>query len=145
MAKKTEGPNIIQITLAATLGYRQDVVCVPEAAAAGDGLHTVETETCDAGRTSGAFESGVSGDRVDLTDGAMATVAGKDLIAEITGVGAETPLVDAVVTAESTAAFGKNLKLAPAAERQTVRALRKSVARSAATGQSAGDEHALPA
>ena len=145
MAQKAESTDVIQIALAATLGYRQDVVCVPEAAAAGDGLHAVESETCDAGRTSGAFESGVSGDGVDVAYGAAATVAGKDLITEIAGVSAETPLVDAVVTAESTAAFGKNLKLAPAAERQTVRAFRKRVAGGAATGEGAGDEHAFPA
>ena len=145
MTKKTEGPNIIQITLAATLGYRQDVVCVPEAAAAGDRLHAVETETGGSCRASGAFESGVSGNGVDVAYGAAATVAGKDLITEIAGVGAETPLVDAVVAAESTAAFGENLKLAPAAEGQTIWACRKSMAAGAATGKGAGDEHAFPA
>ena len=145
MAQKAEGPNIIQITLAATLGYRQDVVCVPEAAAAGDGLHPIEAETGGACWASGALESSIGGYAVDMADGAAATIAREDLIAEIAGISAETPLVDAVVAAEGAATFGKNLKLAPAAERQTVRALRKSVARSAATGQSAGDEHALPA
>jgi hypothetical protein len=145
VTEKAERTDVVQIALAAALGYGQDVVRIPEAAAAGDGLHPIEAETGGAGWASGALESSIGGDAVDMADGAAATIARKDLIAEIAGVGAETPLVDAVIAAEGAATFGKDLKLAPAAERQTVRALRKSVARSAATGQSAGDEHALPA
>ena len=145
MTEKAERTDVLQIALAAALGYGQDVVRIPQAAAAGDGLHPIEAETGGARWASGSLESSVGGDAVDMADGAAATIASENLVAEIAGIGAETPLVDAVVTAEGATAFGKNLKLAPAAERQTVGPLRKSVARSAATGQSAGDEHALPA
>ncbi len=55
-----------------------------------------------------------------LADGADAAVAGEDLVAEVAGVGAETPLVDAVVAAEGAAAFGEDFEIAPAAEWQTV-------------------------
>jgi len=54
-------------------------------------------ETGGAGWASGSFEGVVGGDRVDLADGADAVVAGEDLVAEVSGVGAEAPLVDAVV------------------------------------------------
>ena len=145
MTEKAERTDVIQIALAAALGHGQDVVCVPQAAAAGDGLHAVEAKSSGTRWASGSLESSVGGDAVDMADGAAATIASKDLIAEIAGIGAETPLVHAIVAAEGAAAFGKNLKLAPAAERQTVGPLRKSVTRSAATGEGAGDEHALPA
>ena len=145
MAQKAEGADVVQIALAATLGYGQDVVGVPEAASAGDGLHAVEVETGGTGWASGAPESSVGCNGIDVAGGAAATVADKDLIAEIARVGAETPLVNAVVAAEGAAAFGQNLKLAPAAQRQTVGACRKSVAGRAATGEGTRDEHALPA
>jgi hypothetical protein len=55
-----------------------------------------------------------------VAGGADALVAGEDLIAEVAGVGAETPLVDAVVGAEGAAAFGEDFEIAPAAERKIV-------------------------
>jgi hypothetical protein len=61
---------------------------------------------CFAGWAPGSFESVVCGDGVDAADGAGAVVADEDLVAEVAGVGAETPLVDAVVGAEGAAAFG---------------------------------------
>jgi hypothetical protein len=42
------------------------------------------------------------------------------MVAEVAGVGAEAPLVDAVVAAEGAAAFGEDLEIAPAAQRKTV-------------------------
>jgi hypothetical protein len=92
--------------LASALGYGADVVGVPEAAAGGDGLHAIEMEPGGSGGTSGSLESVEGCDGVDLADGADAAVAGEDLVAEVAGVGAETPLVDAVVGAEGAAAFG---------------------------------------
>jgi hypothetical protein len=44
------------------------------------------------------------------------------VIAEVAGVGAETPLVNAEIGAEGAAARGEDLHEAPAAERATVRA-----------------------
>ena len=70
----------------------------------------------DAGGASGSLEGVVGGDGVDAADGADAAVAGEDLVPEITGVGAQTPLVDAIVTAEGAAAFGEDFEFAPAAK-----------------------------
>jgi len=100
-------------------------------------------QACCAGRTTGSFEGVISGDGVDAADGADAAVAGEDLVAEIAGVGAETPLVDAVVAAEGAAAFGEDLEFAPAAEGEITGPARESVGGGAASGKSAGGEHAF--
>jgi len=120
VAEEAEGAEVVEVALASAFGHGADVVGVPEAAACGDGLHSVKMETCDAGRASCSFEGTVSCDGVDAADGADASVAGEDMIAEVARVGAETPLVDAVVTAEGAAAFGENFELAPAAEWQAI-------------------------
>jgi hypothetical protein len=77
-------------------------------------------EAGGAGGSAGSFEGVVGGDGVDVTDGADAVVASEDLVAEVTGIGAETPLVDAVVAAESATAFGEDFEVAPAAEGEIV-------------------------
>ena len=79
-------------------------------------------EASGAGWTSGSFEGVEGGDGVDLADGADAAVAGEDLVAQVAGVGAEAPLVDAVVGAEGAAPLGEDFEIAPAAEREVVRA-----------------------
>ncbi len=96
------------------------MIGIPEAAARGNELHAVEAEAGDAGGPAGSFEGVIGGQGVEFADGADAAVAGEDLVAEVAGVGAETPLVDAVVAAEGAAAFGEDLELAPAAEGQAV-------------------------
>jgi hypothetical protein len=73
-------------------------------------------ETGGTGGTAGSFEGVVGGDGVDRADGTDAVVAGEDLVAEVAGISAETPLVDAVVRAEGAAAFGDDFEIAPAAE-----------------------------
>ena len=142
MAEEAEGAEVVEVALAAAFGYGADVVSVPEAATGGDGFHAVETQACRSGWASGSFECVVGGYGVDVADGADASVAGEDLIAKITGVGAETPLVDAVVAAEGAAAFGEDLEIAPAAEREIIGASQKGCASGVASWESAGDDHA---
>jgi hypothetical protein len=115
------------------------MVGVPETAAAGDGLEAVETEAGGTGGTTGALEGGIGGDGVDVTDGAAAAVSGEDLVAEVAWVGAEAPLMDAVVGTEGAAAFGEDFEVAPAAEWEAVGAFGKSVAGGSAAGEGAGD------
>jgi hypothetical protein len=115
MAEETEGAEVVEVALAAAFGYGTDVVGVPEGAAGGDGLHSVEVQAGGSGGATGSFEGVVSGDGVDVAAGADAAVAGEDLVAEVAGVGAETPLVDAVVGTEGAAAFGYDLEVAPTA------------------------------
>ena len=73
-----------------------------------------------------------------MTDGSYAAVASEDLVADVAGIGTEAPLVDAVVAAESAASFGEDFEVAPAAEGQVIGAARQGLARSAASGESAG-------
>jgi hypothetical protein len=120
VAEETEGAEVVEVALAAAFGYGADVVGVPEAAACGDGFHSVEMEAGLACGAAGSLEGVVSGDGVDAADGADAAVSGEDLIAEVAGVGAEAPLVDAVVAAEGAAAFGEDFEIAPAAEGKVV-------------------------
>ena len=73
-----------------------------------------------AGWASGPLECVEGGDGVDVADGADAAIAGEYLVAEVAGVGAETPLMDAVVGTEGAAAFGEDFEFAPTAEGQAV-------------------------
>jgi hypothetical protein len=77
-------------------------------------------EAGGAGGAAGSFECVVGGDGVDVADSADAVVAGEDLVSKVARVGAETPLVDAVVGAEGAAAFGEDFEVAPAAEGEIV-------------------------
>jgi hypothetical protein len=116
VAGDAEGAEVVEVALAAAFDDGEDVVGVPEGASAGDGFHAVKGEAGDAGFAAGAFEGGVDGGGVGAAELADAVVAGEDLVAEVAGVGAETPLVDTEVGAEGTAAFGEDFELAPAAE-----------------------------
>jgi hypothetical protein len=122
VAEEAEGAEIVEVALATAFSYGADVVGVPEAAAGGDGLHAVEMQAGDSGGSASPFEGVVGGDGVDVADGADATVAGEDLVAQIAGVGADTPLVDAVVAAEGAAALSEDFEVTPAAEGEIVRA-----------------------
>jgi hypothetical protein len=141
VAEPAANAEVVEVALASAFGYGADVVGVPEGAAAGDGLHAVEAEASGAGGASGTAEGGVDGDGVGLTDGADAAVAGEDVVAEVAGVGAETPLVDAVVGAEGAAAFGYDLEVAPAAEGQIVGAAWEGVGFCVAAGEGASGKH----
>jgi hypothetical protein len=72
-------------------------------------------QASDAGRPPGSLECVVGSDGVNAADRADAAVAGKDLVAEVAGVGAETPLVDAVIAAKGAATFGEDFEFAPSA------------------------------
>jgi hypothetical protein len=120
MTEQTESANVVEVALTSAFCDGKDVVGIPEAAAASDGLHAVEAQASGAGGTTSASERSVGGDGVDVADGAAAAVAGEDLVAEIAGVGAEAPLVNAIVAAEGAATPGDDLEVTPAAERQAV-------------------------
>lgn len=78
-----------------------------------------------------------------MTDGAGAVIAREDLVAEVARVGAETPLVNAIVAAKGASTFGNNFEIAPAAERKVVRAFWKRRSSRVASCESASGEHAF--
>jgi hypothetical protein len=141
MTEQAESTDVVQIALTTAFAHGADMVGVPETPSAGHCLHSVETKSCGPRRSAGAFESGVHGHGINLANGTTSSIAGKDLVAKVTWIGAKTPLMDAIIAAEGAAAFRKDLELAPAAERQAVGAFRKSLSRGATTGQSTGNEH----
>lgn len=71
----------------------------------------------------------------------MATIAREDLIAKVAGVGADTPLVDAIIAAKRAAPPGKDFEIAPAAEWQAVRTFCKRITGCASSGEGARNEH----
>jgi hypothetical protein len=133
MAQQAKRPDVIEVALATAFSDRNDMVCLPKAATAGDTFHPVEMQAGFACGAAGAFQRGVGCQRVDPAYGTASAVAREDLVTQITRVGSETPLVHAVVAAEGAAAFGEDLKLAPAAERQAIRSFGKVLAAGMAT------------
>jgi hypothetical protein len=143
VAEKAEGAEVVEVALAAAFGYGADVVGVPEAAAGGDGFHAVEMQAGGAGWASGSLKCVPGGDGVDAADGTDAAVAGEDVVAEVAGIGAETPLVDTEIGAEGAATLGEDFEFAPPTEGEIVGAARKGVGGGAASGEGAGGEHAF--
>jgi hypothetical protein len=125
VAEETEGADVVEVALTSAFGHREDVVGVPQAAAGRDGFHSVEAEPCGSCGSARAFEGGVDGDGVAAADGTDTTVAGENLVAEISGICTESPLMDTVVATEGAPSLSENFELAPAAERQTVGAFGK--------------------
>jgi hypothetical protein len=142
VAGDAEGANVIEVALSPALGYGEDVVGVPERAAAGDGFHAVERESGDAGFAAGTLECVENSDGIGVAEGAAALIAGEDLIAEVAGVGAKAMLVDAKVGTEGAAAFGEDFKLAPATEGSPVFAAGKDV-RADASARKRARDHGL--
>jgi hypothetical protein len=134
MARETERAEVVEVALTAAFGDRTDVVCVPERAAGGNGLHPVEAEARETISPACPFEGGVDGKGIGLAGGADAAVAREDLIAEVAGVGTKTPLVNTVIGAKSATAFGENLEVAPAAERKIIGAAREGMLFGTAAG-----------
>jgi hypothetical protein len=141
MAQEAERPEIIKIALATPLGNRDDMIRLPQAAAAGDALHPIETKARLTRRTSGTFERREGSQGVDAADGAASVIAGEDLVAQISRVGTKTPLVHTVVAAEGAATSEENFKLTPSAERKAVRACGKVLSASPATRKCARRKH----
>ena len=134
MAREAERAEVVEVALTAALGYGTDVISVPKRAACGDGLHPVEAEAGEPSGPACTFKGVEDGEGIGLADSADAAIAREDLIAEIAGIGAKTPLVDTVVGAKSATAFGENLQLAPATEGKIVGATRERMLLGTASG-----------
>ena len=118
---QAKGTEIVQIALTTAFSDWKDVVGIPKGAAGGNRLHTPERERLVASFAAAALELGVGCDGIGAAGLADAVVTGEDQVAEVAGVGTQTPLVDAVVRTEGAAAAREDFQLAPTAQRQTVR------------------------
>jgi hypothetical protein len=143
MAQKAERTEVVEVALTTAFSHRPNVVGIPQAAARGDGLHAIEPQAGGTSSATGSLQCVIGGEGIDRADSTDAAIARKNLVAKITGVGAQTPLVNAVVTAESAPTPGDNLEVAPPAEGQVVRADWKILARGAAAGEGTRHEHGL--
>ena len=120
MAQQAECAQVVQITLAAAFGHGEDVVGVPERAARRDGTHSIHAQTLFASRAPGTFERGEDGKGIGITDRAPAFIAREDLVAQVPGVRAQAPLMNAEVGTEGSAPLCEDLQIAPTAERKAV-------------------------
>jgi hypothetical protein len=143
MAEETKGAEIVQIALAASFGYGDDVVGIPEAAAGSDGFESIEAQTGCPGSASGSLQRVIGRYGIDMAEVAAAMVAREDLVPEVAGIGTETPLVNAIVATEGAAAPGEDFEVAPTAERQAIRAFCEGITRCASSGEGARNEHDL--
>lgn len=120
MTHQAESPEIVEVALAATLGHRQNVIGVPEGTSCSDAANSPHFERLFACSAAAPSQRTVGSDGVHFAECASTAIACKDLIAQISGIGAQPPLMHTVVRAERAAARGENLQLAPAAQRPAV-------------------------
>ena len=121
MTGQTKSAEVVEVALAAAFRHRDLMVGVPQGAAGSHAAQTPDGELLRARVPPRALEPGHGGDGVGGAQGADAAVAGEHLVAQIAGVGAEPPLVNAELRAEGAAARGENLQPAPAAQGTAVR------------------------
>ena len=117
VAFQAEGAHVVQAALAAAGGNGDDVVGVPEVAARAPVFFELA-----AGSVVELALVLAELLRIDAAQGADAAVAREDLLAEVAGVGAQLPFVDAGGGAESEAAFRNGLAAPPAGGRLLGRA-----------------------
>ena len=128
MAGQAKRADVVEVALSSALGNRQDVVRVPERPPCLNSLEPPQSERLSPGLTAAALEGRVRGDGVSTAGRADAAITRKDLIAQISRVRPQPPLMHAVIRAERTAAAREDLHLTPPAERQTIRSQRQGCA-----------------
>lgn len=131
MTTKAEGANVGEVALAAAFDDGDDVVGVPERFARAGAETPVREERRSRSAAREAKCAG-GGDGVGTAVGADAAVAFEYLLAQVGGLGAQLPLVNAELGAEGEAAFG-NFERAPAAEAPAIWAARDGFAVDPAT------------
>ena len=116
MALEAKSAHVGEVALAAAFGNGDDVVGIPQSFAAAE---IPGGEGTGASGTAEAFDVMKLGGAIETADGAEAAIALEDAFAQVAGVGAELPFLDAPLGAEGEAA-GRDFELAPAAETAAV-------------------------
>lgn len=143
VAQKAQGTKVVEIALAAAFSYGNNVVGVPQTSPGRDGLHAIQAQAGGAGLAASPLQRVVSRNGIDIAKGAAAVVAREDLLAQIAGIGAQPPLMHAVLTAEGAAAPGENLEIAPAAQWKPIWASGQILRIGAAAGKGTRYKHRL--
>lgn len=112
VALEAESAHVGEIAFAATFGYGDDVIGVPEGFSAAEIPSRIGFDSRNASQF---FHAAQFGDAIETADSADAAVPLEDALAEMTGVTAQLPLFDAPFGTEGEAP-GRNFQIAPAAE-----------------------------
>ena len=118
MTTQAEGANVVEVAFASAFGDGENVVGVPQAFPCAPLESPVGEQRSTPGGT-GIAELAGGCDGINPATGADATVALEDLLTEIRGLGAQLPLVDTILRAESEAA-ARDFERTPAAIAATI-------------------------
>ena len=113
MAFETQGPHIRKIALASPFRDRDNMIGVPQRPAEAV-LEVPFTQEPVAGFVVQLKKMQPQRDRIDATAGAYTFVPLEDPFAQISGIGAEFPLIDAIVGTKGAAALGNFVRTSPA-------------------------------
>lgn len=114
MTAEAEGAQVVEIALASSFGYGQNVIGVPEAFPAAAARAPL-LQQASAIRAAGTPKLAKHSDRIDTADGTDALVPQIHLLAQVRGLRAELPFVHAIRRAKGEAA-ARNFQRTPAAE-----------------------------
>jgi hypothetical protein len=114
VAEQAQGADVLQIAFAAALYHRHDVIRIPKRSSANP-LQPPTREQLLPLRPARPLQVEISGAAIDPANRADALITGKYLIAQIAGVRAKTPFMNAPIRAEREPAR-RDLEVAPAAQ-----------------------------
>src|SRR5579875_1583591 len=112
MAGQAQGAEVLQVALAAALGYGQNMVGVPEAATDIDGTKAPHGQAFPADSAAAASQLAVGVNGVGAALRTHAGVTQKHLLTQVAWIGPQPPLVDAILRAEGAPSPVEDLQLA---------------------------------
>ena len=142
MTNNTKSAEVFEVPLATAFDHWNDMVRVPQRPAREPFPPPMLQQPQPMGST-GAFQIDVGRVCVDPANGAYTAIAGEDLFAQITGIGANAPLVNAPIRTKRESPR-RDLEIAPATQRTSARTFLQSVAIGEAAGHGSGRAHNNP-
>ncbi len=124
MAEKTQSAQVFQVAFSATLCDGQDMIGIPQALTV-QALEPPFDEKPQPVGPPGTLQLGISSARVDAAEGANAPVPLQYLLAKVSRIGAQPPLMYAPIRTERKAPRG-DFEVAPTAQSPAVGAFRQS-------------------
>ena len=136
MADQAQRSQVVEVAFASSFFDGKDMVGVPEGLAR-KFFESPTFQELELRDTASFFEVRECSARVDAAGFANASIAGVDLVAKITRVGAELPLVDAEIGAKRDAP-PDHFEVAPSAQRSAVHAFLECFPISETAGHGSG-------